>query len=127
VSAPEHPNAPRRTALVLAFLGIVLAGALGGLIGWGIVDTTCSETPTIAEQLLGQVPGHEVQHQECGAKLLGGALAGAIIAAGGAGIVAVLMLRAQSEWKAHPPQPLTAAQRAELARRARSGGSPRRS
>jgi hypothetical protein len=126
VSVPEHPNTPRRTALVLAFAGIVVAGTLGGLIGWGIVDTTCSETTTVAEQLLGQVPGHEVQHQECGAKLLGAAVAGAVIAAGGAGIVAVLMLRAQSEWKAHPPQPLTAAQRAELARRARSGGSPRR-
>lgn len=111
---------------MLAFVGIVVAGALGGLIGWGIVDTTCSETPTIAEQLLGQVPGHDVQHQECGAKLLGGALAGAAIAAGGAGIVAVLMLRAQSEWKAHPPQPLTAAQRAQLARsQGRSGPGSR--
>ena len=126
MSDPEHPNAPRRTALVLAFAGIVVAGTLGGLIGWGIVDTTCSETPTIAEQLLGQVPGHEVRHQECGAKLLGAAVVGAVIAAAGAGIVAVLMLRAQSEWKAHPPQQLTAAQRAELARRARSGGSPPR-
>ena len=35
---PEHPNRPKRAQLVVAFVGIVLAGALGGAIGWGIVD-----------------------------------------------------------------------------------------
>jgi hypothetical protein len=116
MAAPEHPNAPRRTALLLACCGIVLAGALGGMIGWGIVDTTCNEHPTVAEQLLGDVPGHEVKHQTCGLRLLGAALGGAGLAAGGAGIVAVLMLRAQSEWRAHPPSAMTPAERAARAR-----------
>jgi hypothetical protein len=127
VATAEHPNAPRRSALALAFAGIVLAGVLGGLIGWGIVDTTCNEQPTVAEELLAGVPGHDVRHQECDARLLGAALAGSVLATAGSGVVAVLMLRAQSEWRAHPPRPLTAAQRAELARRrARSGGTPPR-
>ena len=35
-------------------------------------------------------------------KLLAGAVAGTALAAIGAGVVAMLMLRAQSEWRAHP-------------------------
>ena len=117
---PSHPNAPRRGTLALAFAGIVVTGLLGGTIGWGLVDTSCSETPTVAERLLDDVPGYDIDRASCDVRLLGGALAGTVLAAGGAGVVAGLMLRAQSEWRAHPPG-------AAPPRRARSGGTPRRS
>jgi len=105
-SAPlEHPNAPRRAHLALAFMGIVFAGLLGGAIGYGIVDTTCHEEPTTADALLSIVPGYEVTTESCDAVLVGGALVGGMLAAVGAGIIAMLVLRAHSEWKAHPPEP----------------------
>jgi hypothetical protein len=103
--APEHPNLPRRGVLALAFATIVVTGALGGTIGWGLVDTTCSEAPTVAQQLLDQVPEYEMSVQSCDPKLLAGALAGTVVAAAGAGVLAVLVLRAQAEWRAHPPAP----------------------
>jgi hypothetical protein len=37
-------------------------------------------------------------------KELGGALAGTIFAALGAAVVAVLVIRAQSEWRGHAPR-----------------------
>jgi hypothetical protein len=118
---PVHPNAPRRTQLALAFAGIVLAGMLGGTIGWGIVDTTCTEKATVAQQLLEDVPGYHAEQQSCDLALIGGALAGTVITAVGAAVVAVLVLRAQSEWRAHPPGPRRAT---APVRPARSGGSP---
>ena len=99
----DHPNRPGRGLLVLAFVGILVAGALGGAIGWGIVDTSCSEDPTVAGQLLETVPGYEADTRSCDVALVAGALGGALFAAIGAGVVAGLMLRAQSEWRAHPP------------------------
>jgi hypothetical protein len=99
----EHPNRPGRGLLVLAFVGILIAGGLGGAIGWGIVDTSCAETPPVSEQLIEAVPGTEVETHSCNVALVAAALAGAAVAAIGAGIVAALMLRAQSEWRAHPP------------------------
>src|SRR5262245_19459622 len=45
---PEHPNLPRRGALALMFVGIVLAGLLGGLIGYGVIRASCADTPTHA-------------------------------------------------------------------------------
>ncbi|MGQ0824050.1 MAG: hypothetical protein ACT4OX_03280 [Actinomycetota bacterium] len=101
--ASDHPNAPKRVHLALAFLAIVSAGLLGGAIGWGIVDTTCHEAPTTADALLSDFPGYEVDTDSCDTVLIAGALAGSIPAAVGAGIVAMLMLRAHSEWKTHPP------------------------
>lgn len=98
-----HPNAPRRAALALVFVAVVLAGAFGGIIGWGIVDTSCSEQPTVARELFDAVAGYEAAKESCDLQLLGGALAGTVVAVSGAGIVGVLMLRAQSEWRAHPP------------------------
>jgi hypothetical protein len=81
--APEHPPAPPLTALppvqarVLAFLAILVAGVLGGLIGWGIVDL-----------------------QGGGSTASGiGAVVGALVAAGGVAVVAVLVLRAMGEWR----------------------------
>ena len=101
---PAHPNRPTRGLLVLMFVGILVAGGLGGAIGYGIVDTSCTETPTVSDQILESVPNYEAQTHSCDLALLGGALAGAAIAAVGAGVVAGLMLRAQSEWRAHPPE-----------------------
>jgi hypothetical protein len=102
-ATPAHPNRPTRGLLALAFAAILLAGVLGGAIGSGIVDTSCTETPSVGDQLLDLVPDYEVSARSCDLPLLAGAIAGAAVAAIGAGIVAGLMLRAQSEWRAHPP------------------------
>ena len=84
------------------FMAIVVGGLLGGGIGYGLVNTSCPTTPTRAEQLLETVPRFHAHTPSCGTKLLVGALAGTVLAALGAGVVAMLMLRAQSEWRAHP-------------------------
>jgi hypothetical protein len=68
---------PSRGAFVLAYVGVVIAGLLGGAIGYGFVTT--SHGGTLAQ--------------------LFGAIIGAVLAAGGAGIVAVLVLRAMAEWR----------------------------
>lgn len=72
---------PSRGAFLLAFAGVVLAGVLGGIIGYGIADVS-SQT--------------DLSH-------LVGALIGALIGAGGVGIVAVLVLRAMAEWRRQNP------------------------
>jgi hypothetical protein len=72
---------PSRWAYLLAFGGVVLAGVLGGIIGYGIADVS-SQT--------------DVSH-------VVGALVGAVIGAGGVGIVAVLVLRAMAEWRRQNP------------------------
>ena len=75
---------PSRWAFLLAFGGVVLAGILGGIIGYGIADVSSQS---------------DVSH-------LVGAFVGAVIGAGGVGIVAVLVLRAMAEWKRNPtPRP----------------------
>lgn len=98
-----HPNAPRTGALLLAYLGVVVAGVLGGMIGWGLVRTGCDDEARLGHRLLEGVAGYAGPSRSCTLPLLGGALAGAIVAALGAAVVAVLMLRAQAEWRAHPP------------------------
>ncbi len=84
------------------FAAIVVAGALGGGIGYGLVNTSCPKEPTLAEQLLETVPGFHASTPSCDGKILAGAIVGTVLAAIGAGVVAMLMLRAQSEWRAHP-------------------------
>jgi hypothetical protein len=113
---------------VLAFVGIVIAGCLGGAIGWGIVDSSCTEKPPVGDQLLEAVPGFDASTHSCDAALIGAAVVGAGLAAIGAGVVAGLMLRAQSEWRAHPPpagahrkNPRAPSRRVN---RSGSGGSP---
>jgi hypothetical protein len=101
---PEHPNLPRRGALGLMFLGIALSGMLGGLIGYGLVETSCADTPTRAERLLQAVPGFHADVASCAGPALGAALVGTVVAGLGAAIVAALMMRAQSEWRGHAPQ-----------------------
>ena len=118
-----------QTCLFRSFSAIVLCGALGGAIGYGLVKTSCPSTPTVAEHLLEVVPGYRARTPACGLKLLGGALAGTVLAAIGAGVVAMLMLRAQSEWRAHPagrPLPEAPAGRSPPVRKPRSGGTPPR-
>jgi hypothetical protein len=73
------PTLPSRSAFLLAFISVVIAGVFGGIIGYGLVDVGCTgscETPKLAATI-----------------------GGAMVAAGGVGIVAVLVLRAMAEWK----------------------------
>ena len=84
------------------FTAIVVAGILGGGIGYGLVSTSCPKEPTLAEQLLESVPNFHASTPSCDGKILAAALVGTVLAAIGAGVVAMLMLRAQSEWRAHP-------------------------
>jgi hypothetical protein len=101
----SHPNAPRRGPVMLAFALVVLAGTLGGLIGYGLVDATCGERPPKLQQLLAAaVPGYKAAAHSCQAQLAGATFVGATIAAVGAGVVAVLVLRAMSDWHHHPPE-----------------------
>jgi hypothetical protein len=67
---------PSRTAFLLAFASVVVAGIFGGIIGYGIADVS----------------------SQSDASHLAGTFIGSIIGAAGVGIVAVLVLRAMSEW-----------------------------
>lgn len=78
------PTLPSRTAFLLAFSSIVVAGLLGGIIGFGLGDLSSEGNATAAVL---------------------GAVVGALVAAGGVGVVAVLVLRAQAEWRRMPPPP----------------------
>ncbi len=102
---PEHPNLPRRGALGTMFIVIALSGSLGGLIGYSLVATTCPDTPTRAEQLLQQLRGFHATIPSCALKELAAALLGTILAAIGAATIAILVVRAQSEWRSHAPRP----------------------
>jgi hypothetical protein len=103
-TVPEHPNLPRRGALGVMFVLIALSGSLGGLIGYSLVATTSPSTPTRAEQLLEQIRGFQAHVPSAGVKELGAALLGTILAAVGAATIAILVLRAQSEWRGHAPR-----------------------
>ena len=70
---------PSRGARALAFAAILLAGAAGAFIGYGFVDLQTSG-------------------DDAGVQAGIGLLVGAIIAAGGTAVVAVLTLRAMGEW-----------------------------
>ncbi len=64
---------------MLAFVAILLGGFAGGLIGYTLVKLQC--------------------HGECAAGRGVGAFSGAVLAAIGMSIVAVLVLRAIGEWR----------------------------
>ena len=70
---------PAPTARLAAFVAILLGGLAGGLIGYTLVKLQC--------------------HGTCAAQRGIGALVGAIVAALGMSVVAVLVLRALGEWK----------------------------
>jgi hypothetical protein len=107
------------------FAAIVVCGLLGGAIGYGLVNTSCASAPTVAEKLIEVVPDYHAHTPSCDLKLLAGALVGTVATAVGAGVVAVLMLRAQSEWSTHPAtRPVPGA--APPVRKPRSGEMPPR-
>jgi hypothetical protein len=64
---------------VAAFVAILLGGAAGGLIGYTLVKVQCDG--------------------DCALPLGIGLFVGAVVAAIGMSIVAVLVLRAQGEWR----------------------------
>jgi hypothetical protein len=70
---------PSVQARALAFAAIIVAGICGALIGWSFVDLQC--------------------HGDCTVPDGTGSVVGAIIAAVGVAVVAVLVLRAMGEWK----------------------------
>ena len=72
---------PPRAAFLVAYLGVVVAGLFGAAIGYGLVDASTGSSG--------------------GDKLIG-ALVGAVLAAIGVGVVAVLALRAMAEWRRPP-------------------------
>jgi hypothetical protein len=98
-----HPNVPQRAPLLIAFCAVTLCGILGGLIGFGLVDTSCVEKPSLLERLLEQVRGYHPATHHCATARAGGSIIGAVLAAIGAGVIAVLMLRAMAEWRFHHP------------------------
>jgi hypothetical protein len=100
-----HPNAPRRGPVLLAFGSVVIAGLLGALIGYGLVDATCRERPSRLQQLLeAAIPGYKANAYSCTWPLAVATVVGATLAAVGAGIVAVLVLRAMNDWRRPPAQ-----------------------
>ncbi|MCA1683274.1 MAG: hypothetical protein LC685_04720 [Actinobacteria bacterium] len=86
-SPPNLPDGgptqlPSVQARAVAFVAILAAGLCGGLIGRALVHMQCSGGCATPEAI--------------------GALVGALSAAGGVAIVAVLVLRAMGEWNAGP-------------------------
>lgn len=79
------PTLPSRTAFLLAFLSILVAGVFGGIIGYGLGDIDTDGGGGLQPLLW--------------------AVVGAVLAGGGVAIVAVLVLRAQAEWRQTPPPP----------------------
>jgi len=81
VAAADDPLSalPPPKARVAAFVAILLGGLAGGLIGYTLVKLQC--------------------HGTCATQRGFGALFGAIVAALGMSVVAVLVLRAVGEWK----------------------------
>ncbi len=71
---------PSSRARALAFVAILVAGICGGLIGSSFVNLQCRGNCSTASGI--------------------GALVGALAAAGGVAVVAVLVLRAMGEWRA---------------------------
>ena len=81
-SAVPRSALPGRRARAVAMLAILLAGVCGGLIGYALVDVSCSG--------------------DCGWQLGVGTFVGAVASASGVAVVATLTLRAMHEWRAAP-------------------------
>jgi hypothetical protein len=81
VPEPSRPLSalPSARARALAFAAILVGGLAGALIGYGFVDVQCTG--------------------ECATPDAIGALIGAVLAAAGTAVVAVLALRAMGEWR----------------------------
>jgi hypothetical protein len=79
---PDEPTGrpgPSRGVLAAAFVAVVIAGAAGAVIGEGLVGVGCRGSCSNARGVA--------------------AVIGGLAAALGVGIVAVLVLRAMSEWR----------------------------
>ena len=72
-------------ARVLAFVSILVAGLCGGLIGFAITDVQCTGDCEMATGFA--------------------ALVGAVLAAAGVAVIAVLVLRAMGEWRTIKDRP----------------------
>lgn len=86
-NAARANAAPPVAARVAALCSIIFAGVCGGLIGYSVVDLSCSHDCAVAAGVSGVVV--------------------AVLTAVGVAIVAVLVLRAMGEWKVggrRPPQ-----------------------
>jgi hypothetical protein len=101
---PYAPTAlPSVTARALAFVAILIGGLCGGLIGWSVTDLQCGSEATIKVGR-GSSPTTTIVEaadvaDDCATWNAGGALLGAVVGAGGTGVVSVLVLRAMSEWR----------------------------
>lgn len=83
---PEPPpTLPSRKNFLLCFGAITAAGFLGGIIGYGIADASCTGNCFVTKSI--------------------GATIGATLAAVGVGVVTVLVLQAMSEWQTHHSSP----------------------
>jgi hypothetical protein len=93
----ERGSTPRRSisalpsvqARMLAFAAILIAGVCGGLIGYSAVKVGCQGPRTSASPAV----------KSCSTPEGVGGLAGAVIAATGVAVIAVLVLRAMGEWR----------------------------
>jgi hypothetical protein len=72
-------------ARAAAFVAILVAGLCGLLIGRALADLQCTGDCALAQGI--------------------GSLVGAVVAASGVAVVAVLVLRAMSEWRARGGSP----------------------
>lgn len=70
---------PSRTAFFLAFGSVIVAGVFGGVIGYGLANIDCT--------------------RNCAGSRLLATIIGAVLGAAGVGVVAILVLRAMSEWR----------------------------
>ncbi|MBC95899.1 hypothetical protein CL649_03420 [bacterium] len=79
-------SGPSKPSQAMAFGSILLGGLCGGLIGFAFTDLQCSNSCTGASGI--------------------SALIGAIVGAGGVGVVSILALRAMNEWRSKSePEP----------------------
>ena len=106
-SVPARPYAtsalPSVTARSLAFLAILVGGLCGGLIGWSVTDLQCGPGKPAAIDVIGSHPSTTIASPSdddgCTAWDGAGGVLGAVVGAGGTGVVAVLVLRAMAEWR----------------------------
>lgn len=77
------PTMPSTPAMIGAFIAVMLAGAFGATIGYGLVDISAR----------GKDPGFSA---------VIGMVIGAVIGAGGVAVVAALVLRTMGDWAKHP-------------------------
>ena len=82
---PGPSALPSVKARAVAFAAILVAGLCGLLIGRALVDVQCRGDCAVAEGVA--------------------SLVGAVVAAAGVAVVAVLVLRAMSEWRARGGSP----------------------